>query len=451
MSFKLTAWAAERLVAGARLRSRDDESRWTVDKPSHEGTSSGPGYGLYKTSVEVDDRGVRYVNESNTIRLESTGGGVSKNSRGYVDEGMEELVYRGDGFSIRVATVSDGVSYNHPYIGRFSEEGLSSPTGAYNLNADTNRVRITFDDDNPSPEVIELAMKVAGVRDPRPATKQDMDLLVENRAISVISTEGSYNNPALTSTGPSREVIVQELRNTYPGLFDYTVVTDPATGKIEIQHSEELVKALKDRAQIGDRDVFWHSGNLPYDYQNSVSGSKDLSPSESAALIILRVLGLSDDDDSAASTPGIVSTRRRFDGGVGIEGQSSFSDYGTGSAEYAYISRDEPRIIGLSPGSASASASYAFEIDPDDVIKRLDIWANSIDRFGSRSTRDPYAEMVSDSAYEILVKGAISPSAIRSVRLGTRTRQAIFDSLRSRGISKVNGIELEEFFKLFDG
>jgi len=445
MSFKLTAWAAERLTAVAKQRARDDDSGWSVS------TSTGTdrmrntviGYALYNTFIQVDDNGVKYVGESNDIRKEDG------NGRLYLDRSMQELVYQGDGFSIRIATTSSGSSYSSPYTGLYNEEGGAVQGGSDNLIADVNRVRILFDDDNPSSEVVELAMKVAGVRDPRPATEQDIELLVENRAISVLSSEGNYNNPAFTTSGANRDRIVQELRQLYPSLFDYTVATDPATGKVEIRHSQELVDALRKRIALGGGESFWHAGNLPASYSETFDDSW-ITESEAAAKVVLRVLGLSEPDDIGAGVPGIVSSRKRFDSGIGIEGQSSYADYGTGSAEYAYISRATPRSIQMDPTSTYSTTNYAFELDPDVILSRLDIWANETDRFGARSERDPYNEMTSFDAYEILVKGAISPSAIKKVHVGTQVRENILVSLEARGISEINGVPVEDFFVLFE-
>jgi hypothetical protein len=273
--------------------------------------------------------------------------------------------------------------------------GQSSSPIAYH-----NKVDISINGDA-TPQQIQLALKQAGVTESRPATKEDIKVLAENKIIGIF---GQKADGSINFEGELRQKILDDVKSSYGiDATDLTPIQDE-NGEIQFLLPEEFGKKM---AQVTNTKVFTHSWNssLPSDAQGRAGFLFKL---------------LSDD--------GLRSTTYRWASGINNSGMSSTSDGYRVGANYIFTRK--------SSNAPSQGGSLKFHFDAAKLLRRLDFYANRNDAFGAKSEKDMLSEMGSDYVYEILFKGTISWADLTMISLDSETRKILLQMLLDSGDTK---------------
>lgn len=137
---------------------------------------------------------------------------------------------------------------------------------------------------------------------------------------------------------------------------------------------------------------------------------------------------------------GLMSTKERWDSGIGTNGMSSSSDMGTGGADYVFTKpvHNKPSVSGF--------GSYVM-LHPKAMMRNTDIYANPGDNFGKHtSNRDTYGAVGDSSTYEVMFKDGVPVSDFWYIGIGSaEIREELIKKLKARGITQINGIPIEQF------
>ncbi|MFN9115321.1 MAG: hypothetical protein ACK5XN_35140, partial [Bacteroidota bacterium] len=236
----------------------------------------------------------------------------------------------------------------------------TDPDGRFTITAKTGvdsyflaingAVDVTFSSLDPSESDIRDALMIAGVTDPRPARKQDIRALAENRLISIFG--GFMRDKRMTSlerselesylgkdyenvdanknaSGKAREMILEALESHYGVTADDIEIFVGENGLVEMRLSDEAVELLMDETGV---DAFHHSVFTDTN-----------TPEETAEKVINLLLGSED----GSIVAGLQSTLERFRSGKQVEGMSSSSDMNSGGADYVYLGPGEAPAYGI--------------------------------------------------------------------------------------------------------
>jgi hypothetical protein len=168
-------------------------------------------------------------------------------------------------------------------------------------------------------------------------------------------------------------------------------------------------------------------------------------------LVVLSHQGTPADDrlDSLLRV-GLLSSRERYHRGLMFKGMSTDQDFKTGGADSTFTR--------LAKAPTPALGRMSVDIDPGE-IGRLDAYAFNEDEYGQASEVSFERRMSMLEAGKRLGKGrmglsnelmlqrSIDPRAIRAVGLPSVQREAAIQRYRDNGITEINGIPLEEFFR----
>ncbi len=280
--------------------------------------------------------------------------------------------------------------------------GQSSAPIAYH-----NKVDISINGDA-TPEQVQLALQQGGVTESRPATKEDIKVLAENKIIGIF---GQKSDGSINFEGELRQKILDDVKSSYGiDATDLTPVQDE-NGEIQFLLPEEFGKKM---AEITNTKVFSHSWNssLPSD-------------SKSRATFLFNLL--SDD--------GLRPTTYRWASGINNSGMSSSSDGYRVGANYIFTRK--------SSSAPSQDGSLKFHFDASKLLRRLDFYANRGDQFGAKSEKDMLAEMGNAYVYEILFKGTISWADLAMLSIDSATRKILLEMLLDSGTDKFGDTPIE--------
>ena len=280
--------------------------------------------------------------------------------------------------------------------------GQSSAPIAYH-----NKVDISINGDA-TPEQVQLALTQGGVTESRPATKEDIKVLAENKIIGIF---GQKADGSINFEGELRQKILDDVKSTYGiDATDLTPVQDE-NGEIQFLLPEEFGKKM---AQVTNTKVFSHSWNssLPSD------------PKSRATFLF-----------SLLSDDGLRPTTYRWASGINNSGMSSTSDGYRVGANYIFTRK--------SSSAPSQDGSLKFHFDASKLLRRLDFYANRGDAFGAKSEKDMLTEMGSDYVYEILFKGTISWADLAMLSIDSATRKILLEMLLDSGTDKIGNTPIE--------
>jgi hypothetical protein len=92
-----------------------------------------------------------------------------------------------------------------------------------------------------------------------------------------------------------------------------------------------------------------------------------------------------------------------------------------------------------------ASTEGTVVMHPKAAARRLDIYGNSQDGHGKRSTGRDTVQLMTGAPYEIMYKHAIPVEDMWYVTVPSQKRNEVIERLKSKGIYMINGIPLENF------
>ena len=296
---------------------------------------------------------------------------------------------------------------------------------------------------------ISEAMKTAGVNDVTSASSDDIDIVIENKLLSLFSNE---NDPANNvSSQALRASMLQKIKEDYGVTVDNVNLVPGKHGRINYVLPEGVAEQI---ASETGTEVFMHmvsihhiikKVNTKYGsegsgfvkpagsyFGNPFSGPEKPIIDEVAKTVVNLV------------TKGLISTVNRFNEGLPYSGMSENQDMATGGADYIYLS---PHGYKFNEGHSLIKYDNDVKIwiDPKNVYSRTDLYANRNDKYGQRIIG---ANSISNSApggYETMLKhgiDVIAPGNI--VELPPQFYGRVMEMLDDMGISEINGTPIAD-------
>jgi uncharacterized protein YjbI with pentapeptide repeats len=398
MRYKLTSWALEGLIK--QIDSEGASSKWSLESNMT---------GIERGTLGED--GFVYVNSEDIEKALPWSGGSSTKTYKYVDP---------DGrFTITINTGVQGQYY-----------------------AANGAVDVTFSSLDPSEADIKDALKIAGVADPRPARKQDMRTLAENRLISIfggfvrkragstidseirnyLGNDYSFSDSTKNPSGKGREMILKILKDEYDLSADDIEIFVGENGLVEMRLSDAGVEVFMDETGVKS---FHHS--VYADAQTAY---------DTAEKVVTLLLGSED----GSIVPGLQSTNERFRSGKQLTGMSSSQDMNSGGADYVYLGAGEAPAYGMN------KYSVYLQYKAEKIFRRGEIFANRTDMFGARGYHDDIVGEISQNTYETMVKRHLGPEAIDKVFVSKEVKAEIIERLKRFGITTMYGVPIQDFF-----
>ena len=321
-------------------------------------------------------------------------------------------------------TTKDGIVI---YIHRANPDAsdtFSKGYGGAPARAFHNTVQIQAPADATDDQIAN-ALALAGVSQVRPATPADAKVLIENRLMSIFDAKTDANtNPK----GEARTESLEKVKDKWGLTVDDVVVTTGPSGRIEYRLSEE--GALKIWEATGKPDAMSHGLRNPGVLEYSMSDEQKVKAMTDW------LVGFIDNPQG-----GLLSTTTRWTEGIGVNGQSSAADIGTGGADYVFTrpvrSADKKKY-----GTSDWVPTLYF--DPKKVYQRLDFYANYTDAFGKRSKNKDVISAAQVGAYEVMFKQRLSWDDLDVMVVSKDIHLGVIEALKARGINYIGGRPVEE-------
>jgi hypothetical protein len=302
---------------------------------------------------------------------------------------------------------------------KFSKEYGGAPARAFH-----NTVQIQAPADATDDQIAN-ALALAGVSQVRPATPADAKVLIENRLMSIFDAKTDANtNPK----GDARTESLQKVKDKWGLTVDDVVVTTGPSGRIEYRLSEE--GALKIWEATGKPEAMSHGLRNPGVLEYSMSDEQKVKAMTDW------LVGFIDNPQG-----GLLSTTTRWTEGIGVHGQSSQADVGTGGADYVFT-RPVRKADRKKYGTTDWVPTLYF--DPKKVYQRLDFYANYTDAFGKRSKNKDVISAAQVGAYEVMFKQRLSWDDLDVMVVSKDIHLGVIEALKAKGINYIGGRPVEE-------
>jgi hypothetical protein len=266
---------------------------------------------------------------------------------------------------------------------------------------------------NATSEDIANALKEFGVVDSvRPATKEDIKGLVENKMIWLYgrNTDGTKNY-----AGELREKILQQIKDDWGFTADDVEVSiDPlARGRIQYLVPESVADALVAKTGANYFKHQWKGGDVP-------------SSSQDKADFLYKIL----------MSGSLYSTVQRWTDGINVAGMSSRSDIKANGGNYVFTSPQ-------SANSNGTSSSLSFTFDGRKVLRRLDFYKNNGDSWGQlQSDSEDVVDKLKNNYGEIMFKKNLSWADLSGLSLDSATRKILIERLTKAGLGDSNLVDV---------
>lgn len=262
-------------------------------------------------------------------------------------------------------------------------------------------------------EDIANALKEFGVVDSvRPATKEDIKGLVENKMIWLYgrNTDGTKNY-----AGELREKILQQIKDEWGFTADDVEVSvDPlARGRIQYLVPESVADALVSKTGANYFKHSWKGGDVP-------------SSSQEKADFLFKIF----------MSGSLYSTVQRWTDGINVAGMSSRADIKANGGNYVFTSPQ-------SANSNGTGSSLSFTFDGRKVLRRLDFYKNNGDSWGQlQSDAEDVVEKLKNNYGEIMFKKNLSWADLSGLSLDSATRKILIKKLTEAGLGDSNLVDV---------
>jgi hypothetical protein len=272
---------------------------------------------------------------------------------------------------------------------------------------------------------IANALAIAGVSEVRPATPADARVLIENRLMSILDAKTDANtNPK----GEKREESLEKVKSRYGITVDDVIVTTGASGRIEYRLTPE--GAEKIWKATGSPEVLNHDLRMPDIFDNSMTNEQRVETMTNWLVGLI-----------ANPQGGLLSTTTRWTEGIGGNGQSSWTDVGTGGADYVFT---KPRRNADKKKYGTSSWLPTIYFDPKKAYERLDFYANEKDKFGKRQKSKDIISAAQVGAYEVMFKQRLAWDDLDVMVVSKEIHVGVIEGLKARGINNIGGRPIEE-------
>ena len=302
---------------------------------------------------------------------------------------------------------------------------------------------------------ITQAMQLAGVRDVRPATEADLDILAENRLLSLFAKK---NDPTENvKDQATRAELLSEIKKEWGVTAQDLVPTVGRHGRVNLLLPKETAEAISSQTgTIG----FGHDVSIQHilsdleqsDYRHDLNmrpAKKKTFESDWGSMLVPQAVRVEATATAVANLVkrGILSTVTRSNEGLQYKGLSSNADMSTGGADYIFLSpvdltRDEYSKTRPTGGVGTAS----LYISAENVFNRSDVYANAYDAYGKRVIGSDTVTSAKPGGYETMLRhglDVVQPGNNFIVE-GT-VRERALEILAEDGITEINGISLKDF------
>jgi DNA polymerase III epsilon subunit-like protein len=261
-----------------------------------------------------------------------------------------------------------------------------------------NKVEILLPENATSTDVAQALQELGAVSQVRPATKEDIKGVIENKMIWMYgnATDGKKN-----FAGELRQKTLDNIKDKYGFTADdvEVVVDTQARGRVNYYIPEAAVEKLL--AETGASSFFVHnwkggSGNtVDWYYDMIMSG-------------------------------GIYATANRWMNGINVSGMSSAADIKANGGNYVFMSP--------SSKGTSTSSSLAVYFDARKVLRRLDFYKNNSDKFGQlQSDGEDIAEQLKNNYGELMFKKNLSWADVNTISMPSEIRKQLIEKLTAAG------------------
>ena len=279
---------------------------------------------------------------------------------------------------------------------------------------------------------IQRALESLGVQQARPATDVDVNILKENKLITVF---GKKRDGTKNFTGVLREQELQKIEKSFGITVDDLELEASESSN---QRPQFLLSQAKAQKIVDDYKIshFYHRV-----YTSDLSGS-NLDP------VVDRIINIFEGGALQSTTSRMLSTR-------GI-GQSSSDDLNRPAADYTFLYAATEGNISSSAGQFASDhwnddpgsdKTVTIIVDPVEMMRRVDFYTNPGDEWGAMADRifDPYQNFnFFNSSGEAMFKYDIPISSFRGIAMTNALRQKIVAELKARGIDFINGNDVEQ-------
>lgn len=284
--------------------------------------------------------------------------------------------------------------------------------------------------------IIEKAMNMVGVRNPRPATREDAQLLIENRIISVF---GGFTDASTNINDPAeRKRLLAVARAQYGVTPDSVEFVSQADNTVRMLTSEDAGKSIAAATSVR---YFMHEMNTQNDTR-----VREL-PSDERPEMISTIIADMFTTDSGTGGALLPTSQRYYRGLHFITGQSPEDDMDTGGADYSFATPLDRETGEYNIKDGVAGSPIAIIYDAEKMFRRLDFYSNTYDRYGARNDFSEVLDTTRPGAHETIFKGGIGPEAIVKISVRNKElRDMIIEKLRARGVEEINEIPIDELF-----
>ena len=315
----------------------------------------------------------------------------------------------------------------------------SSDVGYTNVVTLNNYVTIDLPADA-TEEDITNALRAAGVRDPRAATEDDAKVVIENRLISVFG-KGRTKNPSNNLFDADRERALDDIKEEWGiGPEDIELSLD-SSGFIVYKAPEEIASKIAKRTNTGTLNHMMNTGSIEWYLQRTNAYNFNGATPDQRARLVLNVLA--DVLFGTKGESGLKSAFHRYSEGKDVKGMSSDSDFTSGGADYVFLT---PQSGGNSVHRVFPSDQKVhFYFNPEKAYRRLDFYANRMDRFGRRIDHTDVISEANAGGYEVMFKHGISIEDSFGVLVNFQHREVLLQIAKERNITEIAGMPIERF------
>jgi hypothetical protein len=305
---------------------------------------------------------------------------------------------------------------------------------------------------------IARAMKIAGVRDVRSATEADVDILAENRLLSLFAKKNDPTENVKDQT--TRAELLSEIEKEWGVTAQDIVPTVGSHGRVNFLLPDKTVDKM---IEVSTTTAFGHDISLHHLLADIVAqeyakptgtgnaGKKKTFDGEFTGVTMPEAARVEAAATAVANLVkrGILSTVTRFNEGLQYKGMSSSDDMYTGGADYIFLSPTRATASEYAASRQNTTVTQAsLHIDAKNVFNRSDIYANGYDAYGKRIIGTDVIESAKPGGYETMVRHGldiVQPGNTFFVE-GT-VRERALEMLAADGITEVNGVALEDFLQ----
>ena len=288
----------------------------------------------------------------------------------------------------------------------------SSSSGSVSFH---NKAEVLLPADATPEDIAEALKEFGAIGNVRPATSEDIKGLIENKMIWLYgrNTDGTKNY-----AGELREKKLKEIEEEFGFTADDVEISvdSSAHGRIEYLIPESVAEKIANDA------------GTPYFYHNWQSSHPSGSQEYADWLYDIFMSG------------SLYSTTERWTNGINVNGMSSKSDIKAAGGNYVFTH----------PGTSSGGGfdSLKFTFDGKKLLRRMDFYMNSSDKYGQLSSESEDTLDKLEGGYgEVMWKKNLSWADLATVDMPSKVRKLLIEKLTASGNEVIGDTNIVDILK----